>query len=135
MKLGVLIFTCIFGLLAVVYMDSGALQADGKVEEAAEAPSSISFSAKNGDVSFDHKLHTEKEKDCMACHHTLTEGETPKKCGACHFKDEEKDGAPVRKTAFHDQCKGCHKQQFEEKKIEKKIHLCKSCHIKKAVEE
>ena len=132
MRSRLLILSCMFGLIAAVYLGSGALRAG---EQTVEAPASVSFLAKNGDVTFDHKLHSEKEKDCTACHHMMKEGETPKECGACHLKDEEKDGASVRKTAFHDQCKGCHKKQFEEKKIEKKIHLCKSCHIKKAADQ
>ena len=115
MKFSALLFVCIFAILAVAYFGSGVINAG---EEGEKLPCTITFTAKNGDVAFDHAKHLEAEKGCKACHHTMKEGETPKKCVACHLAEEEKDGAPVRKKAFHDQCKGCHKKLFTEKKLE-----------------
>jgi hypothetical protein len=128
MKPSILITACVFAFLALVYIGSGGIMA-GETEQT--MPKEITYCVKYGDIAFDHAKHVEAEKNCNACHHAMKEGETPKKCGECHLADEEKDGAPKRKKAFHDQCKGCHKKLHEEGKIEKKIHLCKSCHVKK----
>ena len=74
---------------------------------------------KYGKVELSHEKHSALK--CQDCHHTLAEGEEcPKKCGECH-----KEGADIgRKKAFHDNCKGCHKQ------MAKGPTKCKECHQK-----
>lgn len=89
----------VFAVLAVfaVVVAAGTLFAEEK-----KAPEKITYTAKTGDVTFDHAKHVEKAKgDCKACHdgifaqaqHQLgtykasmhKTAETEKKfCGACH---------------------------------------------------
>lgn len=57
---------------------------------AAVAADTYKFEAKNGTVTFDHKGHSERLKDCAKCH----EG-TPAK-----FE--------INKDVAHKLCKGCH---------------------------
>ena len=51
----------------------------------------ITFSAKNGNVTFDHKKHQESLKDCKICHEK----------GPGKIEGFNKDAA-------HKSCKGCH---------------------------
>jgi len=67
----------------------------------------ITLPAKNGDVTFDHKKHQERLKDCKVCHESgpgkiagfgkdwahktckgchTDKGAGPTKCGECHKK-------------------------------------------------
>lgn len=55
------------------------------------AADTMTFPAKNGDVTFHHKMHQEKLKDCKKCHE-----KTPGK-----IEGFGKDWA-------HKTCKGCH---------------------------
>ncbi|UFS72170.1 cytochrome c family protein [Geomonas sp. RF6] len=73
----------------------------------AMAADTMTFPAKNGDVSFNHKKHQEAVKDCKACHEKgpgkiegfgkdwahktckgchADKGAGPTKCGECHKK-------------------------------------------------
>ena len=72
-----------------------------------------------GKVEMSHEKHSALK--CQDCHHTLEEGkQDPKKCGECH-----KEGADIdRKKAFHDNCKGCHKEMAQGPT------KCKECHQK-----
>ena len=80
-------------------------------------------------VAFPHKIHADKIK-CIECHHTWKKesGVAPKKCSACHAI-EAKGKAPKIKTAFHKNCRNCHKA--EAKKLNKPaLRKCKTCHTK-----
>lgn len=80
-------------VMVVAFAATSALAAD-----------TIVFPAKNGNVTFNHKMHSEKF-ECKACH----EG-TPGK-----FK--------IDKTVAHKLCKDCHKEKGVPTK-------CSSCHKK-----
>lgn len=83
------------------------------------AADSIEFAGgKMGKVSFDHKAHQGVADDCTKCHHA---GVDAGKCTSCHGVDA---AAPKAKNAFHDQCKGCHKE------MKKGPTKCKECHVK-----
>ena len=71
----------------------------------AYAADSVTYESKKGNVTFDHKGHSEK-MDCAACH----EG-TPAKI------------AIDKKAAHGDSCKSCHKKQDGPTK-------CNACHKK-----
>lgn len=74
-------------------------------------------------VSFDHKGHGAKVKECKACHHKDDAGKE-QGCSKCH--GAKADGKKLDlKEAFHKQCKGCHQK---EKKGPTK---CDECHPKK----
>ena len=88
---------------------------------AGDPPDKVTI-AKCGDkksaVTFSHSGHAETI-DCFACHHASKTKEEIKGCMECHGKD---DKAPAPKDAYHDQCKGCHKEQA------KGPTKCKECH-------
>lgn len=111
--------TVLFTFLAFVLVVTGSLFA--------AAPDSVALTAKNGNITFPHKAHAETLKiACATCHHGTKEGETPKKCGACHSVDAK---APAAKDAFHTTCQGCHKTE-NEKNGKKAPTKCLECHKK-----
>jgi len=74
---------------------------------------------KMGAITFPHAAHQGKVDDCTKCHHKGVEGDKLA-CSSCHGVDA---AAPKAKDAFHDQCKGCHKDMGGPTK-------CKECHVK-----
>ena len=87
---------------------------------AADEPDKIVFESKMGNVTFDHKGHTEKaEGDCTACHDKLF----PQSREPINFKDKMHKTAEAEKTS----CGGCHHEggtAFASK------GKCKDCHVK-----
>lgn len=76
---------------------------------AADAPASITFDTKNGKVTFPHKAHQEKLKDCAICHGNPKGGK---------IEGWSKDKA-------HGLCKKCHETEH------KGPTKCAECHVKK----
>ncbi len=89
-------------------------------------------------VTFPHNRHAEAGLSCMDCHHlykdgknvldegTLGEGKEGIRCSACH-------GTKSRlnlEQAFHNQCIGCHRKFWKEKK-KTGPRFCGECHVKK----
>ena len=60
---------------------------------AANAPATVTLQAKNGNVTFNHKAHSERT-DCKTCH---TSGEPGK--------------MELNKDSAHKLCKGCHQEK------------------------
>jgi hypothetical protein len=90
----------------------------------AAPPDKVVFKAEKakGPVTYDHKAHGAKVKECTACHHADKAG-AEQKCSKCH--GDKTDGKKLSlKEAFHAQCKDCHKK--EKKGPEK----CDGCHKK-----
>ncbi len=87
---------------------------------AQDAPDKIVFESKMGNVTFDHKLHTERvEGDCTACHDKLF----PQSREPINFKEKMHRVAEEEKTS----CGACHHpggEAFESK------GNCKNCHVK-----
>ena len=85
-------------------------------------------------VRFDHTLHEEKI-DCMVCHHDFQEFGNQdygdgSKCSTCH-KEEGTAKTPINlRTAFHQNCKGCHTRWLEWGRDTGPI-TCGNCHIRK----
>ncbi|MDP8222012.1 MAG: cytochrome c3 family protein [Candidatus Lernaella stagnicola] len=72
-----------------------------------------------GGLDFTHKKHNDYAGgNCKTCHHT---GENTA-CHTCHDATGSKAGGINTKTAFHKQCKDCHK------KMGKGPTGCKDCH-------
>jgi len=68
---------------------------------APKAPDKVVFKAKTGDVTFDHKKHTDREKQkCEACHDKLF----PQSKAPINFKTGMHKAAEAAKT----QCAACH---------------------------
>lgn len=87
------------------------------VSFAAAEPTTVTFEAKNGNVTFDHAAHKTKAADCTECHHKGVEAGT---CKSCHGVDP---AVAKAKDAFHKQCKDCHKKNGVSTK-------CGDCHKK-----
>jgi len=89
-----------------------------------------------GPVKLSHKKHsTDYGAACTDCHHEYEggknvweEGQPVKKCIECH--DPQKTEGDVKKlmTAYHDNCKDCHKEHPDTNAPYKK---CNDCHEKK----
>ncbi len=90
----------------------------------AEAPGTVvikEIQKTKAPVTFDHKAHTAKVKECKTCHHKSEAGKE-EKCSVCHKAKAE--GKTVElKEAFHKTCKDCHKK-------EKGPTKCDECHKK-----
>ena len=72
-------------------------------------------------VSFDHKTHAAKAKNCKECHHKSEAGKE-EKCSVCHKAKAE--GKTVEfKEAMHTKCRDCHKKMKGPTK-------CDECHKK-----
>ncbi|MBN1832682.1 MAG: cytochrome c3 family protein [Deltaproteobacteria bacterium] len=86
-------------------------------------------------VKLNHKKHSEEyEIACDHCHHLYQdgtnvwkEGDSVQKCAACH--DPMGDDANVMKlqSAFHKNCRDCHKEMSEEGR-EAPYKKCGDCH-------
>lgn len=74
---------------------------------ASMAADTITLTAKNGNVTFNHKKHQDDLKDCKVCHgdktgkiENFTKDAAHKLCKGCH---EEKKAGPTK-------CGECHKK-------------------------
>ncbi len=89
-------------------------------------------------VTFPHNRHVEAGLSCKDCHHVyengknvldegkLEEGNPGIRCSTCHGQSTR----PDPKTAFHNQCIGCHNKSL--KKGEKRgPRYCGECHKRK----
>jgi hypothetical protein len=90
-------------------------------------------SKRMGSVNFTHQGHAEDyELNCNECHHVYKDdenvwktGDPVQKCSACH-KPQNKVGEAMRlPNAYHQKCKGCHKEVKDEK------DKCSDCHEQK----
>jgi hypothetical protein len=94
----------------------------------------LTFEAKLGKVTFEHKVHAEMEGvECVSCHHTIEEGETPKSCGSCHPDKAAEGEVPKLQDAVHDNCWNCHQEKADAGAAHgplKGFKNCKDCHVK-----
>jgi hypothetical protein len=129
------------GWFLIIMLGCSVLITSG-ILTAADSPEEIIIegktykSDKKGPVKFSHSKHnTDYGLACTECHHTYKDGvnvwktgDEVKKCDQCH--DVEKTEGNVKKlmTAFHDNCKNCHKGKNTEGKNapDKK---CEDCHL------
>ena len=84
-----------------------ALTLIGASAAMAAGPETITLPAKNGNITFQHKAHQEKLKDCKVCHEKgpgkiegFGKDIAHKTCKGCH---EEKKAGPTK-------CGECHKK-------------------------
>jgi c(7)-type cytochrome triheme protein len=87
---------------------------------AQEAPQKLTFTTKNGNVTFDHAAHVKRENgNCMACHDKLFKQDK----APLNYKAGLHKTAEAQKTS----CGGCHNpggMAFESK------GNCAKCHVK-----
>jgi predicted CXXCH cytochrome family protein len=89
----------------------------------------IPIEARNGTVTFAHKLHAELEGvECVTCHHGWEGEGAPAACGECHTSSSTE--APKAMKAHHDLCKGCHEAMEEAGRKTGPVKPCKACHVK-----
>jgi cytochrome c553 len=99
---------------------------------AATPPETVKLEAKNGTVTFPHKMHAETLKlTCVTCHHKGTAENVGPACTTCHGKDEK---APSVMTAFHNKCKACHTQTNTKEGKDVAPTKCTQCHKKAETE-
>lgn len=134
MKRKTLIAAIITALIGVVCMAGLLAAADVPDEVIIKDPGYSKY--KKGPVKLTHKKHTDEYGvKCVDCHHVYEdgknvwkEGDPIKKCSECH--PEKKSEGKLYKmkagTAYHKNCKDCHK---EAKKGPYK--KCNDCHGEK----
>jgi len=88
-------------------------------------------------VTFPHNRHVEAGLSCKDCHHvykngknvldegTLEEGKEGIRCSACHGPKSRLN----LEQAFHDECIGCHRKDWKEKK-KTGPRFCGECHVR-----
>jgi len=101
-------------------------------------PLKIFGKSKRASVTFSHNRHVEGGLSCKECHHVyengknvlneskLEEGNQGIRCSACHGPKFRID----LERAFHNQCIGCHRKLFKERK-RTGPRFCGQCHVKK----
>jgi hypothetical protein len=130
-------------LLTAIFV--GVLFLSGGVLIAADVPVEITLDGKKyksntkGPVKFTHEKH---EKDykiaCADCHHVYkdgknvwTEKDPVQKCIECHDPKKKKGKALKLNSAYHKNCKTCHKNLNKEGKPTGPYKKCLGCHAKK----
>jgi len=137
MKKGILTLVTVL-LVGLCVFGSGLLTA-------ADVPEKVTIENeypkdRKGPVSLSHKKHVEEHKAaCTNCHHEYDgsknvweEGQPVKKCGACHDPAEKKGSAMKLGSAYHRNCKGCHKDYaVEHPDTSAPLKKCNGCHQNK----
>jgi cytochrome c553 len=91
---------------------------------------------KKGSVTFSHLKHSKDYKAaCTDCHHvydanvknTWKEGNEVKTCVSCHDPEKDQGNAKKLQTAYHNNCKECHKKSGKDTAPSSK---CNDCHAK-----
>jgi len=88
-----------------------------------------------GPVAFHHLKHsTDYKAACTDCHHEYKdskniwkEGDAVKTCVSCHDPEKTQDKVLKLQTAFHTNCKDCHKKSGKDTAPTTK---CNDCHAK-----
>jgi len=93
---------------------------------------------RKGPVRFEHKKHAyDYEVSCWECHHEYEDGEniwspwgTTLACIDCHDPETKFDNILKLQTAYHNNCKTCHKEQaiFGDNPLD--YRKCNKCHEK-----
>ena len=94
---------------------------------------------RKGPVTFSHRKHAKDYKIlCWECHHDYEEGintwspwDGAEKCSECHDPDEKMDEVMKLQTAYHINCKNCHKTMAEKNNKTGPSRRCLTCHEKK----
>jgi len=116
----------------------------GKLDDAPPEMIEIYSSAfeeyKKGPVKLSHLKHfAEYNVACIDCHHDYQDGKNVwvptapvESCASCHDPEETKGDVKKLQTAYHTNCKNCHKEMLEEGKSEDAPYKkCADCHADK----
>ena len=141
---GVLILVCVAVALT---LNAGFSFADSESPDEVTIASKLWKKDKYGPSKLSHKKHAEDYKiACQDCHHVFKDGKNVwkqgdkvQKCDECHTCVKTgkalKDATPDEKklslyNAFHDNCKGCHKDFNKKNDVKDAPTKCKTCHEK-----
>lgn len=131
-------WTLLFSILLIFCL--GALKATEMPEEII-LNKDVYGSNRKGPVTFSHQMHGEDyDVACSECHHIYEEGKNiwedgdpVEPCASCHDPFEDEGNAKKLRTAFHLNCKGCHKQLKKEGiSDEAPYRKCTDCHERKS---
>ena len=122
-----------FFFLAVGALTAADVPADIKIENQGYSKD------KKGAVALSHKKHIDEYKvGCTECHHEYKDGKNiwkeggpVKKCAECHDPEAKQGNADKLMTAFHNNCKNCHKEVAQQGKENAPYKKCNDCHQKK----
>ncbi len=119
----------VLSLLAALAFAGVLFAAQGSVS-AEEPKDGIALEASKGTVTFNHSKH-KGNAECKTCHHKEKDGKSEVACRTCHGKEKQGDAIKSKK-AFHDKCKGCHKDAIKKDPAlkDKAPTKCKECHKK-----
>jgi hypothetical protein len=86
-------------------------------------------------VRLNHRKHSEEyEIACDNCHHLYQEGvnvwkegDSVQKCAACHDPVEDQGNVIILQSAFHRNCRDCHKEMSQEGR-DAPYKKCTDCH-------
>jgi len=115
------VFAAVF-IIASIHAQDEMLVVDNTVFEDPQSPPAL----------FQHDEHNEKAgiDECNECHHVYEDGELQEYdssedqlCSECHTFEASDNRLPLMK-AFHQNCKGCHKEQ------KSGPIMCGECHRK-----
>jgi len=135
------------GVAATLILNAGVTSADSTCPDEVTIESKLWKKDKYGPAKLSHKKHAVDYKiACKDCHHVYKdgknvwkEGDKVQKCDECHTcvktgKALKEAPAEEKKlslyTAFHDNCKGCHKKYNKEHETKAAPTKCSSCHKK-----
>lgn len=89
-------------------------------------------------VLFPHEKHAKLYQDCVQCHHdnehkagkteTVWSGDG-QPCSQCHKREQVDKRLPLR-TAFHENCTGCHHALSKEGSDRSGPVTCGECHVR-----
>ena len=93
---------------------------------------------RKGSVTFTHRKHAKDYRIvCWECHHEYEDGEniwapwdSTEKCNGCHDPVEAQDDIMRLQTAFHINCKNCHKAMAKKGEKTGPYRKCLQCHKK-----
>jgi hypothetical protein len=116
-----------FMTIVVAVMFSAGLVIGAEIAAGKEKLVLKELQKEKGAVSFDHKGHADRMKNCKLCHHKEEDGKE-QKCSTATCHGAKAEGKKlVLKEAFHQNCRECHKKDATKKAPTK----CEGCHAKK----
>lgn len=122
-------------LVGLVFLAAGILSAADVTAPPADVTidNQVYKSDKKGPVALSHEKHVnEYNATCTDCHHEYKDGENVwkegdpvKNCVSCHDPDKAQGDAAKAQTAYHNNCKDCHKESGKDTAPSKR---CNDCH-------
>ncbi|MFP3929279.1 MAG: cytochrome c3 family protein [Desulfobacteraceae bacterium] len=136
-----LFFVCliVLAIAACSSEDSSVADSSSEIEDYMLIQNDVYQNRKMGPVKFTHDAHWEFYGIfCEDCHHEYVDGENVwteddpvKPCVSCHMPGKAQGEVYKLSTAYHKNCRTCHRMMNEEGEEEVAPFACYSCHEKK----